>query len=546
MRGLSRDRTRYNRMDFLKRIPLHPYLLAGYSVLTLVALNMGKFAPWMAVRSLVFFILVIAILYWPMKWLTRSPYKTALVLTLFLAAFFTYGHIHNLLDGVRLVGINFSRHRTLVLIWAVILVAGVIWIALTRRNLQGVTQALNVILIIALCFPIFQITRYEIQSLLNSTHTVKPKAGDLSTGYPPLAVNAEQSPPDIYYIILDTYARQDTLQSYFKFDNSDFVKQLQALGFYVARCSQSNYATTELSLASSLNLNYLDVLGNNSKQIYTHPELYRLIQENETRQLLENAGYRVVAFASGFSPTDWKDADEYLTRENEPLKAYLLGGINSFESLELQTSAGLLLYADNIALPKTLRSFLDGAFTEHRERILYAFNRLATVPQMPGSKFVFVHILAPHSPFVFGAKGEIVGRSSPFTLNNDLEIADPKLYIQGYRNQIQYINHRTLQLLQEIIAVSQTPPIIILQGDHGPKAGIASQSGRMEILNAYYLPGGGDTLYATITPVNSFRLIFNQYFGGQFELLPDISFFSTYQKPDVFTVYQNDPASCTP
>jgi hypothetical protein len=507
-------------MDFLKHIPLHPYLLAGYSVLTLVALNMGKFAPWMAVRSLVFFILVIAILYWPLKWLTHSPYKAALLLTLFLAAFFTYGHIHNLLDGVRLVGINFGRHRTLLLIWAVILVAGVIWIALTRRDLQGVTQALNVILIIALCFPIFQITRYKIQSLLNSTRTVKTETGDLSTRYLPLAVPTGQQPPDIYY--------------------------MQAMGFYVARCSQSNYATTELSLASSLNLNYLDVLGNNSKQIYTHPELYRLIQENDTRQLLENAGYRVVAFDSGFSPTDWKDADEYLARENEPLKTYLLGGINSFESLELQTSAGLLLYADNIALPKTLRSFLDGAFTEHRERILYAFNQLVTVPQMPGSKFVFVHILAPHSPFVFGAKGEIVGRSSPFTLNNDLEIADPKLYIQGYRNQIQYINRRTLQMLHEIIAVSQTPPIIILQGDHGPKAGIASQSGRMEILSAYYLPGGGDTLYATITPVNSFRLIFNQYFGGQFELLPDISFFSTYQKPDVFTVYQNDPASCTP
>jgi hypothetical protein len=287
-------------MDFLKHIPLHPYLLAGYSVLTLVALNMGKFAPWMAVRSLVFFILVIAILYWPLKWLTHSPYKAALLLTLFLAAFFTYGHIHNLLDGVRLVGINFGRHRTLLLIWAVILVAGVIWIALTRRDLQGVTQALNVILIIALCFPIFQITRYKIQSLLNSTRTVKTETGDLSTRYLPLAVPTGQQPPDIYYIILDTYARQDTLQSYFKFDNSDFVNQLQAMGFYVARCSQSNYATTELSLASSLNLNYLDVLGNNSKQIYTHPELYRLIQENDTRQLLENAGYRVVAFDSGF------------------------------------------------------------------------------------------------------------------------------------------------------------------------------------------------------------------------------------------------------
>jgi hypothetical protein len=533
-------------MEFLKRFPLHPYLFAIYSILMLVAFNMGKFVLWMAVRSLVFFILIIAILYWPLKWLARGSHKAALLLTLFLAVFFTYGHIHSLVSGVQLLGINFGRHRTLVLIWAVILVSGVIWIARTRRNLQGITQALNVVLLIALCFPVFQIARYEILSLRNSTHAEKTTATSSASQYPALTLPAGQNPPDIYYIILDTYARQDTLQTYLNFDNSNFVNQLQKMGFYVASCSQSNYATTELSLSSSLNLNYLDVLGNNSKQIYTHAELYRLLQENAVRQMLKNAGYRVVAFDSGFSPTDWKDADEHMSRTSEPMKTYLLGGINPFEALELQTSAGLLLYDAKSVLPKTLRSFLDAAYTEHRERILYEFDKLATVPQMSGSKFVFAHILAPHSPFVFGANGEIVGRRFPFTLNNDLEIADPKLYIEGYRNQIQYINRRTLQMLREIIATSKTPPIIILQGDHGPKAGVASQSGRMQILNAYYLPGGSDALYATITPVNSFRVIFDHYFGGQFDLLPDISFFSTYQKPDVFTVYQNDPANCSP
>ena len=530
----------------LKRLPLHPYLLTGYSVLTLVALNMGKFVPWMAVRSLVFFLLVTAILYWPLKWIIRSSYKAALVLTLLLAAFFTYGHIHNLVNGIRVLGINFGSHRTLVLIGLVVLTAGVIWIARTHRDLQGVNQALNLVLIIALCFPLFQIGRYEIQSLLNSPQTVKAEESVSPFIYPALDIPAGQILPDIYYIILDTYARSDTLQTYFKYNNSNFVNQLQEMGFYVASCSQSNYATTELSLASSLNLNYLDVLGNNTKKIYSHPELYHLIQENATRQMLENAGYRVFAFDSGFSPTDWKDADVHLTREGEPFKTYFFGGINAFEALELQTSAGLLLYDAKSVLPNTLRSFLDAAYTEHRERILYTFNKLETLPQKSGPKFVFAHVLAPHSPFVFGVNGEIVGRRFPFTLNNDLEISDPKLYIEGYRNQIQYINRRTLKMLREIIATSQTPPIIILQGDHGPKAGIASQSGRMKILNAFYFPGAGENLSATITPVNTFRVLFNRYFEGQFELLPDISFFSTYQKPDVFTVYPNDPANCTP
>jgi hypothetical protein len=56
----------------------------------------------------------------------------------------------------------------------------------------------------------------------------------------------------------------------------------------------------------------------------------------------------------------------------------------------------------------------------------------------------------------------------------------------------------------------------------------------MEILNAYYLPdGGNNTLYSSITPVNSFRLIFDQYFGTKYGLLDDVSWRSVdfYRNP---------------
>jgi hypothetical protein len=46
-------------------------------------------------------------------------------------------------------------------------------------------------------------------------------------------------------------------------------------------------------------------------------------------------------------------------------------------------------------------------------------------------------------------------------------------------------------------------------------------------LNAYYLPNiDADALYSSITPVNSFRLIFNLYFETDFNLLPDKSYVS--------------------
>jgi hypothetical protein len=44
-------------------------------------------------------------------------------------------------------------------------------------------------------------------------------------------------------------------------------------------------------------------------------------------------------------------------------------------------------------------------------------------------------------------------------------------------------------------------------------------------LNAYYFPGvQNDVLYNRLTPVNTFRIVFNLYFGAGYDLLPDKSY----------------------
>ena len=49
--------------------------------------------------------------------------------------------------------------------------------------------------------------------------------------------------------------------------------------------------------------------------------------------------------------------------------------------------------------------------------------------------------------------------------------------------------------------------------------------------NAYYLPNkGSDMLYKSITPVNTFRVIFNHYFKTRYELLEDKNYFSNAKK----------------
>src|ERR1044072_1951722 len=65
--------------------------------------------------------------------------------------------------------------------------------------------------------------------------------------------------PDIFFIVLDEYSGNTALNQLFHFDNSDFKKQLEQRGFYVAKESLSNYNYTPFSVASILNMKYLDL-----------------------------------------------------------------------------------------------------------------------------------------------------------------------------------------------------------------------------------------------------------------------------------------------
>jgi hypothetical protein len=58
-------------------------------------------------------------------------------------------------------------------------------------------------------------------------------------------------------------------------------------------------------------------------------------------------------------------------------------------------------------------------------------------------------------------------------------------------------------------------------------------------LNAYYLPGYKNKLYPSISPVNTFRLIFDSYFGGKYDMLPDVAYYSGVPKLYQFNVIPN-------
>jgi hypothetical protein len=170
---------------------------------------------------------------------------------------------------------------------------------------------------------------------------------------------------------------------------------------------------------------------------------------------------------------------------------------------------------------------------------------LQETPALDGDYFIYAHIIAPHPPFVFDQHGVPLSHDRPFKLadaNQFIKDYSRKAYLTGYRNQMQYINSLVLKTVDTILAKSKTPPIIIIQGDHGPGAYLHWSSlentfpaERFSILNAYYFPDRDySLLYPSISPVNSFRVVIDKYFGGTYPMLPDRHFYSQWSFPFSF------------
>jgi hypothetical protein len=503
-----------SRMDkksgWLKRIPLHPLLFAVYPILALLAVNISEVDASSGWRPLLLSILVTGLLTLALYTIFRDWTRAALLSTIFLILFYSYGHVYILLKGLEINGIFLFRHRTLIPLWIVPGVFLVWWVSRRSFHTESGTYALNLIGLFLLILPVFQLASFSLRSETSQEET-NTSALDLKVG---------SQPPDIYYMILDGYGRADILKNEYAYDNSDFLNTLQSLGFYVAECSQSNYAQTQMSLASSLNFDYIDALSDRFVPgSDDRTGLDALIHHGVVRESLEKAGYQTVAFATGFLATELRDADYFLSPEHSR------GQLNEFEYLLMETTLARLLQDGNRFGMQSTGSEL------FRERTLFALDQLHDLTYIPGPKFVFVHLIVPHPPYVFGPTGgpvEPAGVGSTKTQEG----------ASHYRDQVIYINSRMAEIIPKIIANSATPPIIVIQGDHGPTVASSPRS-RMSNLNAYFLPGADTSLYPTITPVNTFRIILNEYFGQSLKLLDDVSLYSDYTDPFNFKVIQN-------
>ncbi|OYT25763.1 MAG: hypothetical protein B6U97_04945 [Candidatus Altiarchaeales archaeon ex4484_96] len=508
---------------------IHPFLFAAYPILFLYAHNIDQVPLMHVLYPLTHALFFTLLLYLATFMILGDKNKTSVMVSLTVVLFFSFAHSMALMDymGVKATlpdaGINISAqhklemqsmmeqtHRSAIvyIIYLILLVASFILLKTTEKNLEDAVKIFNVISLALILIPACSIIIFLLTHNPDYTIDEESKLGDESY---------VTNQPDIYYIIIDEYGRADYLKRVFGFNNTEFIQKLEDRGFYVASSSRSNYPITYLSLASSLNMKYIENLDENSRDCSIP---YQMIKNNNVSAYLKALGYKYINMKSTWGPTDDMGADLELG-----YGGYELG---EFYIVLLQSTA--------------LQPFIEELIgRDLRKSRLYVFDKIKEIPELRESTYTFAHIMLPHPPYLFDRMGNAVTQK-----RLDLNYWEMS---EEYVNQLVYTNKLLMETIDEVLASSDTAPIIILQADHGTqsihqhhKINIHNLTKdqlneRMAIFNAFYLPDGKDTLlYDSITPVNTFRIIFNSYFNGNYTLLEDKSFFSNVYYPYDFMI----------
>jgi len=472
-------------LNKLKKLSvIHPFLFALFPILFLFAHNIWEVSAGDLLLPILVVIAGTLILFFSLRLITKSYIKAGIITSLFWVLFFSYGHIRDLIYSLERFDSYNPADQTgvnlfLASLWVVLFITGVFLVIKSRRDFRILTKFLNVTAVTLIVISVINISVYEIKTLdLGQGETNKQSS-----------LSNSENLPDIYYILLDAYGRASTFKEIYNYDNSEFIDYLTNKGFYIAARSRSNYQMTILSVPSCLNMEYI-IERSDSEQI-------QMLQNNMVSQFLKSKGYRYIYTGySGFEKGIRKYADIY---DITPI-------------IGMSNLASFLIRSTALA---PLAAHFNFYRLDIGARILSSFDTLATIPNIEEPTFVYAHIMIPRIPGLFDRNGNSV---KPFALGYTQEEIR-----ENYLDEVIFVNKKVITLVDEILSESDVAPIIILQGDHGPRWDEARQ---FDILNAYYLPGEDNhPLYESITPVNSFRVVFNLYFDTDYELLEDKSYF---------------------
>jgi len=494
---------------------LHPFFFAVFPILFLFSRNLERdVSPRDLVWPVATTLAIVAVVLVAATLLLRDARKAGLVVSVWAILFFTYGHVSNLVRAWTVAGIPIGRQPYPLVVWGVLAVGAVVFAIRSGKGLTPLTGWLNIVSLILVAVNLVPVVPHRPGSDVTVPGDVLP------TELPRVPAPAERrsGPPDIYYLVFDRYGGPESLRELVGVDNSAFYEALADRGFYVASESRANYPKTSHSLAASLNMRFLDFLSDAPGE--TLGPVYELVRKHEVGAFLKSQGYKYIHIASGWGPLQTSPIADRVLRYR---------AASEFSSVLFD---GTLIGAFGEDLG-AIADRLDHRRVKWR-RTLFQFEQVVRTRGMRGPKFVFAHFLVPHGPYVFHRDGRFLSE----------EEEAERTWQALYNEQLAFTNSMILRVLDQLLAGPEgSDPVILLQADEGPhpdryledqeefswtQANDRELRLKFGILNAYLLPGvSREGLYPSITPVNSFRLLFNLYFGEHLALLPDRSYVFT-------------------
>lgn len=439
--------------------------------------------------------IILLLICWP---IFKDFIKTSLAVFSLLSINLFWGTLLDLIKANS--GIPFiSRYIFILPFTFAIIIVVFVYLKKTKAPLKKITLYLNLLFLILLLIDLSSI-------MLNRTENKRLKTASLNRQMP---VCDSCNKPDIYLIVADEYAGKSELKDLFDYDNPSFEIALKERNFHFIDSSNSNYNATVYSMASILNMDYLNNLRSTKINYNDMLACYNLIRENNLTGFLKKNNYSI----HNFSFYDLESKEKLVTNHYFPNEEEVL----TFRTFlnRLQRDLGFHLFTKK-KIEKILRhNMYNNIKTDSLFRQFLKTKKSKPV-------FAYTHLDMPHHSYYKKSNGELI----PVEMLTDEFTMDKSAYIE----YLKYTNTKLLELIDEIKANSTYPPIIVLMSDHGFRQleKTVDKKYNFMSLTAVSMPDSNYTgLYNGMSSVNIFRNILNTQFKQQLPLLKDSTIFLT-------------------
>ena len=447
----------------MKHLIIFPFLLAFFPSWILILKNYDELIFQDILISLA--IVSVSIIIWiVIRKIIKNGNKAALITGVGVVFFFYFGYVQDALKGILVSNIPVNKTSILVPISIIIFIILTVYFIKSKNNFESIIKIANVVsitLILVVC----------VQFIIPGASAEKP---------------------NVYHIILDEYTDNEILTKKFGYNNEKFLEFLNNNGFYMHDKLFSTFGSTVKELNVILNMEYPKKLGWVSED-------YESLNNNKVMSIFSNQDYSVIETNSMMRWKNFSDVDTKL--------CYDTNFINSE-------------FLDQVLGKSIIRYFLEKYQQDtRRDTIRCTFNVLNEITlKTDGPKYVFSHVYVPHPPFLFGPNGENV-------IPDRREISGLQSWEnpQGYVNQLIYATNEITVVIKNIVK-NDPNAIVIVQGDTGTLTGTDISKKTMKeiyqahsILYAVRIPDVEDSDY--MIPVNTYRIIFNNYFNMNYDYL---------------------------